>query len=142
MLTLREARDQSVAKLGAGPDGGLSHRWVTLWKLGPIPVGFPNSDSRRRALPLHDLHHAITGYGTDMRGECEISAWELASGCSNFWFAWFINLQGLFLGIAIAPLRTLRAWVRGRHSKNLYNDPSPMRHLDRPLCEVRGEFLR
>ena len=45
---------------------------------------FPNTDSRKRAVPLHDLHHILTGYKTDWMGEAEIGAWELRAGCNSF----------------------------------------------------------
>ena len=34
---------------------------------------FPNSDARRRAVKVHDLHKVLTGYQTDIFGEVEIS---------------------------------------------------------------------
>lgn len=89
-------------------------------KVGPVPVVFPNSDSRRRALHRHDIHHLLTGYATDLRGEAEISAWELAAGCHRYAAAWGFGLIGAIIGIGIAPLRTLRAFRRGREMRPLY----------------------
>ena len=46
-------------------------RALDYWRqdlVGPIPLGFPNSDARRRAVKLHDLHHVLTGYGTTWTG--------------------------------------------------------------------------
>ena len=63
---------------------------------------------------------AAAGYCADWTGEAEISAFEIASGCGRFWFAWYINLQGMILGWVVNPRATWRAWVRGRHSRNLY----------------------
>ena len=119
-LTVREARARYFAEAGFPPDGGYAAKFVQLAKLGPIPLGFPNSDARRKAVGLHDLHHVATGYKTDWTGEAEISAWEIASGCGRMWFAWYINLQGMVMGWVVNPGATWRAWVRGRHSKNLY----------------------
>jgi hypothetical protein len=42
----------------------------------------PNSDARRKAVVLHDLHHVATGYKTDWTGEAEISAREIASAAA------------------------------------------------------------
>ena len=49
---------------------------------------FPNTPSRKRAVRYHDLHHALTGYATDLTGEFEISAWEIGSGCADHVAAW------------------------------------------------------
>lgn len=119
-LTVGEARRRYFERAGFPQDGGYSAAFVELARLGPIPIGFPNSDSRRRAVVMHDLHHIATGYETDWAGEGEISAWEIAAGCGRFPFAWFINLQGMVMGWVVAPGRTWRAWVRGRHSRSLY----------------------
>ena len=119
-LTVGEARTRYFERAGFPPDGGYAAAFVSLGRLGPIPVGFPNSDSRRRAVVMHDLHHIATGYETSWAGEGEISAWEIAAGCGRFAFAWFINLQGMVMGWVVSPGRTWRAWVRGRHSRSLY----------------------
>jgi ubiquinone biosynthesis protein Coq4 len=37
---------------------------------------------------LHDLHHLVTGYPTDWKGELEISAWEIAGSCRGYVAAW------------------------------------------------------
>ncbi len=121
-LTVGEARSRYFAEAGFPPDGGYAAKFVQLAKLGPIPVGFPNSDARRKAVVMHDLHHVATGYETDWKGEAEISAWEIASGCGRMWFAWYINLQGMVMGWVVNPGATWRAWVRGRHSRNLYRE--------------------
>ena len=121
-LTVREARARYFAEAGFPPDGGYAAKVVQLASLGPIPIGFPNSDARRKAVGLHDLHHVATGYKTDWTGEAEISAWEIASGCGRMWFAWYINLQGMLMGWFVDPRATWRAWVRGRHSRNLYHE--------------------
>jgi len=119
-LTVGEARSRYFERAGFPADGGYAASFVSLGKLGPIPLGFPNSDSRRRAVVRHDLHHVATGYETTWAGEGEISAWEIAAGCGRFAFAWFINLQGMVMGFIVSPGRTWRAWVRGRHSRSLY----------------------
>ncbi len=119
-MTVGEARTRYFERAGFPPDGGYAASFVSLGKLGPIPIGFPNTDSRRRAVAMHDLHHVATGYQTDWAGEGEISAWEIAAGCGRLPFAWFINLQGMVMGWVVSPGRTWRAFVRGRHSRSLY----------------------
>jgi hypothetical protein len=118
-LTLAQARDEYFRANDFGPNGGYDDAWVDF-KLGPIPMPFPNTPGRRRAVRFHDLHHVLTGYATDVRGEFEISAWEVGSGCARFWTAWQLNLSGLTGGLLACPRRTWRAFVRGRHSRNLY----------------------
>jgi len=137
-LTVAEARSQYFAEAGFPPDGGYAAKFVQLAKLGPIPIGFPNSDARRKAVGLHDLHHVATGYKTDWTGEGEISAWEVASGCGRMWFAWYINLQGMVMGWLVNPGATWRAWVRGRHSKNLYGEGIS----ESLLCETVGSLRK
>ena len=96
-LTLRDARALYFENNEFGDDGGYSKRWVKF-DLGPIPLAFPNLPSRRRAVRIHDLDHVLTGYNTDLRGETEIAAYEIASGCGNYGAAWFLNLQAFFTG--------------------------------------------
>lgn len=136
-LTVGEARTRYFEQAGFPPDGGYSASFVSLGKLGPIPLGFPNSDSRRRAVAMHDLHHIATGYETSWAGEGEISAWEIAAGCGRFAFAWFINLQGMVMGWVVSPGRTWRAWLRGRHSRSLYAEGGVP---DSVLRETVGEL--
>ncbi len=118
-FSLRQARAEYFAASGFPLDGGYGDRWVRL-KAGPFTLRFPNTAARVRAVRLHDLHHVLTGYGTTWTGEAEIGAWEIASGCGRHYPAWFLNFGALAIGLALAPLRVFRAFVRGRHSRNLY----------------------
>jgi hypothetical protein len=86
---------------------------------GPFSATLRNSPARQAAIALHDLHHLATGYGTDLAGEGEISAFELRAGCTNA-FLWAINLAGFFAGLLVAPRRTLHAWRRARGAVSLY----------------------
>lgn len=47
---------------------------------------------------LHDIHHIVTEYKSDPCGEAEISAWELAAGIYNKYFAGLVGLAALFYG--------------------------------------------
>jgi len=82
-------------------------------------VRLPNPRSRRRMVPLHDLHHIATGYGADLASEAEVGAWELRAGCTTP-MLWFVNLSAALLGLFIAPRRTLRAFAAGRGHVTLY----------------------
>lgn len=116
-MTVGAARDLYFDRAGLEP--GYDKRWVRL-QAGPVVFGFPNTNSRRRAVRLHDLHHVLTGYDTDWVGEGEISCFEIGGGCGGYGFAWFINLQGWLLGLALAPRRAFRAFLRGRRAITLY----------------------
>ena len=80
--SLREARARYFEANGFGENGGYDEDWVRF-KVGPFPVAFPNTKGRKAAVPCHDLHHVATGFDTDLAGEGEIGAWEIASGCSH-----------------------------------------------------------
>jgi len=137
--TLLEARRLYFESNGFPLDGGYQAKWVDF-ELGPIPMPFPNSDARRRAVKVHDLHHVLTGYQTDIYGEGEISAWELAAGCGDMVAAYGLNLGGMAMGMLIAPRRTWRAWVRGRQSGMLYRTRIDDELLQRKLGDVRREL--
>jgi hypothetical protein len=137
-LTLRDARQQYFDRAGF-VDGGYSDRWVRL-KAGPLVFYFPNTESRKRSVKLHDLHHVLTGYETTWTGESEIAAWEIASGCGRHVPAWVLNAGALAIGVVIAPLRTWRAFLRGRHSANLYPGVFTEDLLDRVVGEMRREL--
>ena len=119
-MSVLAARTRYFVDNSFGDDGGYNDRWVTLAKLGPLKLGFPNTAGRIRAVRRHDLHHLVTGYDTDFIGEAEIAAWELGSGCENFRAAWVLNHLALPVGMLRAPARMARAFARGCNSKNLY----------------------
>ena len=120
-LTLGEALKRYFIQNNFGAEGNYSDRWVEV-KLGPVPFTIPNTPARVRAVRYHDLNHIATEYQTDLAGEMEISAWEIATGCRDFYVAWSLNLSGLAFGMVRWPRRTLRAFVRGRRSRNFYGD--------------------
>jgi len=134
--TMRDARQAYFEENGFGDDGGYGDAWVDF-KLGPLPFPFPNSAERVRAVRYHDLHHVLTGYATDFRGEMEISAWEIGAGCEDFWVAWQLNLAGMVGGTLTCPRRTWRAWLRGRRSQSLYGEPLEA-ILDRTVADARA----
>ena len=121
-MTMEAARAQYFRDNAFGNDGGYDAPWVDF-KLGPVPMPFPNTKARLRAVRYHDLHHILTGYKTDFRGELEIAAWELGAGCKDFYAAWLLNLGGVGLGAFLIPRRTFRAFLRGRRARSLYGLP-------------------
>ena len=132
---LRDARARYFADNGFGDDGGYGARFAKI-ELGPIPIWIPNTAARVKALHYHDLHHVVTGYATDLAGEAEIGAWEIASGCRDKLVAWFLNMQAMTIGMFITPRRVFAAFVRGRHSDNLY----PLTYHDALLDETVADM--
>lgn len=135
-MVTRDARRVYFEANGFGESGGYDEPWVDF-KLGPIPLPFPNTSSRVRAVGYHDVHHVLTGYATDLVGEFEISAWEIGAGCKGFAAAWVLNLSGMAGGLFRAPKRTLAAFVRGRRSRTTYGD-----ELETLLEERVGDLRR
>lgn len=135
--TLHEARTRYFEDNGFGADGGYDARWVKL-SIGPLPFAIPNTPARVRAVRYHDLHHVLTGYRTDLMGECEIGAWELASGCRDFGAAWLLNLGALGLGVLMDGARMRRAFVRGRNTRNLYGHAFDDALLGQRVAETRA----
>jgi hypothetical protein len=138
--TLRQGRARYFERYGFG-DGGYDAKWVELNKVGPLPIGFPNTAARVRAVKLHDLHHVLTGYAADYTGEAEIAAWELGAGCGPHVAAWILNLAAVGYGSFIAPRRVARALARGLSSRSLYaHRELEEAMLERRLGEVRAEL--
>jgi hypothetical protein len=82
----------------------------------------------------------LTGYGTDMNGEAEIAAWELATNCGGFYAAWFLNFGSLAYGSLVCPRRVHAAFVRGRHTANLYDRDFDDTLLGRTVSQTRAEL--
>jgi hypothetical protein len=120
-LPLDAALDQYFRENGFSPDA--PERFIRV-NLGRLRVPFPNTESRRRVLRRHDLHHIATELDTDLAGESEIAAFELAAGCGRSLAAWFYDLGAFALGLARWPRRVLRAFARGRRSRSLLVHPA------------------
>jgi hypothetical protein len=138
-LDLDTARRKYWADNEFGDDGGYGAKWVHI-KFGPFPAVIPNTPARVEAVRFHDLHHLITGYDTDLRGEAEIAAWELRTGCGRFVAAWILNLLALTYGVLLCPRRLWRAWRRARGANNTYSLPFSDDLLARRLGEVRDDL--
>lgn len=124
--TMREALDQYFRRSGFSADS-YTDPTFTLKLLG-IPFTFPSTAGRKRALPLHDFHHILTGYGTDWVGEAEIGAWELRAGCKDL-AAYVLNGGGVIIGLLLSPLRVWRAFRAARGQHTLYREPEPYEQL-------------
>lgn len=136
-MTLREARDRYLAAFGLS-----THTYVEDWvdvKIGPLPLRLPSTAARKRVLPLHDIHHALTGYRADILGEAEIGAWELGSGLGRHTIGYVLDLLTLSWSTLVAPRRVLRAFLRGRRSDSFYRAPLP---LDPAVLEEDVDVVR
>jgi hypothetical protein len=136
-MTLREARDRYLAAFGLSTQTYVED-WVDI-ELGPLPLRLPSTEARKRVLPLHDVHHALTGYRADILGEAEIAAWELGSGLGRHTVGYVLDLLTLSWATLIAPRRVLRAFLRGRRSDNFYRAPLP---LDPAVLEEDVDAVR
>jgi hypothetical protein len=136
-ITLGEARDRYFELNNFGEDGGYNERWIKV-KVWRIPIWLPNTAGRVRAVKLHDLHHVLTEYPTTWRGEAEISAWEIgAGGLNRFYAGWLLDLMNITQGLVVNPGGVYRAFMRGRHSNNLYFREFGDDILDQSVGEYR-----
>jgi hypothetical protein len=108
-------------------DGGYNEKWFKI-KLGRIFIPLPNIKARVDAVKLHDIHHLITEYNANYKGEAQIGGWEIASGCGRFWVAWILNMGSFVIGILFFQRSLLKAFLDGRlvktnlYAKGIYNE--------------------
>jgi hypothetical protein len=137
--TLREAAAAQLKGMkDAGVEADADVRWVWI-KVGPIPFAYPNTRARKRLVQAHDLHHLLTGYGTDLIGEAELGAWELGTGLRDrSAVRYAIRIFGFMLPRFPGRLRT--AFLRGRQCQNLLGRPLDEATLSRSVGELRREL--
>lgn len=135
-LTTREARDRFLVSNGFRiEDYSAPTYTIKFWGW---PIRLPNTKAHQWATPLHDLHHILTGYGTDWMGEAEIAAWELRAGCKTFVVYW-LDISGAIIGLFISPSRVWQAFRQARGQRTLYRDRDLCQSvLDMTVGEVRG----
>lgn len=91
----------------------LEDRTVRAFPLWPI----------KETLIKHDIHHVLTEYPTSFRGECELAAWELASGgCHLNVIFWFDRIFAALIGLIAYPRATAKAIKKGWRCRNLYSN--------------------
>jgi hypothetical protein len=135
---LRAARERYF-EINNFKDGGYEEGWVKM-KAGPVPIWFPNTVARVKAVKFHDIHHVLTEYPTTWAGEAEIGAWEVATGCAAHYQAWLLNLLAFAIGLVINPRGVYLAFMRGRHTRNLYRTTYSDELLARTVGEMRREL--
>jgi ubiquinone biosynthesis protein Coq4 len=97
------------------------------------PIWVPNPGY----LPVHDLHHVVTGYSTGLIGEAEISAYELRGGCGSA-MIFILCVGAIFLAAFVAPTRIWKAWRNSRSAQNLYRTDIPYESLlDMTIGDLR-----
>lgn len=136
-LFVRAALAQLFQRFGF-QDDAYTAKWFALY-IGKTPIIYlPNIPSRVRVARFHDIHHVLTGYPANWRGEAEIGAWELATGCRNSFVAWFLNGGAVLVGLVLHPRAVWRAFKRGRSTRtNLYHDFEYDALLDMTVGELR-----
>jgi len=88
-------------------------KWTPASFLG-VKFSVPNTKKHRWGIMLHDLHHVATGFGTDLVGEGEISAWETRGGLYALGpYVGGIVFSGMLRGFIGPPRRALAAWRAG-----------------------------
>jgi hypothetical protein len=103
-----------------GDEGGNHLPYVIIEITSFLKVYIPNWDNRRKEVLRHDIHHLVTGYKSEILGEFEIAAWEISSGCMNYFVAYLLNSSGLIAGMMMYPRPTFRAFILGSRTTNLY----------------------
>jgi len=118
-LTLREARDRFLSSNGFRVEDHSAPTYTL--RLCRLSLRLPNSKAHQWATPLHDLHHILTGYGTDWTGEAETAAWELRAGCRTL-DVYGLDIAGVIVGLFMSPARVWRAFVKAKGHRTLYRD--------------------
>jgi hypothetical protein len=136
--TVLQGRDAYLAENGF-TTAAYDAKWTDGSFFG-VRLRVPNTARHRWAIMLHDLHHVATGFGTDLAGEAEISAWELRRGLRGLGFyVGSIVAGGALLGVLLAPARTLGAWRASAQRGSLFQTKRP---YDELLAMSIGELRR
>ena len=100
----------------------IGEKRLKVWLMRLIPK------SLRDWLKVHDAHHLITGYNTDLAGEAEIAAWALPRNGLNFgagsWILPFLTAADsvipILIGLILMPKRIINAWKKGKGEYSLH----------------------
>ena len=137
-LTLREARDCFLSSNRFRVEDYSAPTYaLRIWRLS---LKLHNTKAHQWATPLHDLHHILTGYGTDWTGEAETAAWELRAGCRTL-DVYCLDIAGVIIGLFMSPARVWRAFVRAKGHRTLYRDSVMLESvLQMTVGEVRARL--
>ena len=140
--TPRQLLPDFYKQYGLDNDGGQNSPYVRIEFSKHFALYFPNFDARRKAVFKHDVHHIATGYRSTFKGETEIGAWEIASGCRRYWVAFVLDMSALMVGLLFNPVGVYKAFVRGRRTLNLYRDDlADEVIMDMPVSMIRDRLL-
>ncbi len=104
--------------------------------VGRFVLNFPNPGR----LPYHDLHHVVSGYGTGLVGEAEVSAYELRCGSPTL-LVLFLCLGSISIGSLLSPIRVVRPWRNARGTRTLYDSPIVYKELkEMGICDLRASL--
>jgi hypothetical protein len=137
MPTLREGRDAYLAENGFTV-ASYDDRFTRATFFGLFDFFVPNTPAHRDGIMRHDLHHVVTGYGTDQIGEGEISMWEVRRGLFELGpYVGAIVASGALFGCLLSPRRMWRAWRSARGGRTLFGAEDYDALLDEDLDAVR-----
>ncbi len=144
-MTTEDALNRHFAATGIYRQGCTREDWYpghfVEIELGGLKIPFLPILRRNGPVVLHDLHHMLTGYQPDWRGEVGVAGWELGSGgCGWHLFYWLDRVTFFLLGLVFSPVVTLQGLAKGWKSRNLYRmDPEAVLRME--IDEVRA-FVR
>ena len=140
-LSMKAARDAYLAENGFSVEA-YDNRWTPATFFGLFDFAVPNTPKHRWAIMRHDLHHALTGYGTDQVGEGEISVWEARRGLRGAGvYVGSIIVTGALFGCLLSPKRMWRAWrTAGQGPSLLGIDDDYERLLECDLATLRSRL--
>jgi hypothetical protein len=119
--TVKRALDAYLGENGFTVEA-YDAKWTEASFLG-IPFKVPNTKKHRWGIMLHDLHHVATGFGTDLKGEGEISAWEARGRFRGLGpYLTMLVGSGTLLGLLLCPRRAWRAFRSG--GRPLFTEPT------------------
>jgi hypothetical protein len=137
-MRVRDARDRYLAENGFTV-ASYDDAWTEASFFG-LSFAVPNTKAHRWAIMLHDLHHVATGFGTDLAGEGEISAWELRSGLAPLGlYVGTIVTSGAAFGLLAWTARTRDAFRAADGATTLWSTTARYeRLLEMTVGELRA----
>jgi ubiquinone biosynthesis protein COQ4 len=98
--------------------------------------------ARDRLRDIHDLFHALTGYGIDMNGEGALAAFTFAQAGNKGWaMLAFINLlTGFSTGRLDGARVLLKGYLRGRRARYIIAENDWDRLFQLPIEQARAEL--
>lgn len=134
MMTAVQSLAQFRAERGLDPVYDTAPTWP--FTIGPVTIAMPNFSWRRAAIQRHDLHHLITGYPFNMRGEYQVATWEFAAGRYPHLGAILLLLPLVVMGVFWSPRAIWRAFLAGRRATSLFQPVLRDAHLRLPLDQL------